>query len=191
MPRELPGELQRLADRYAAFAVDEARGNSALYEKLALAVTNSPEILAFIAGLPVSRRQPNLFLAAVRHVCGIPEDADRLLMAVRQEPDRIRAVMLSHTTQTNEPGRCAVLLPLLALLPPPAGSHRGRRVSRPLPAAGPLRLRLWDETRRAGGSGRSGFPVPGERVYAVAEGGPAGRVADGPRPRSARSPLRR
>ena len=34
-------------------------------------------------------------------------------------PDELRATMLPRTTQTNEPARCAVLLPLLAALPQP------------------------------------------------------------------------
>jgi hypothetical protein len=59
MPKELPGVLQRIADRYAAFAADEARGNSAVYEKLALAIADAPEILDFIASLPAPRSQPN------------------------------------------------------------------------------------------------------------------------------------
>ena len=52
--------------------------------------------------------QPNLFLAAVRHVCGIPRDAEDLRQSVRIFGVQIREVMLSHTTQTNEPARCAV-----------------------------------------------------------------------------------
>jgi hypothetical protein len=111
--------LQRIAERYAAFAADEARGNSPIYEKLALDIAHSPELLAFIAGLPPDRRQPNLLLAAVRHRCGVSPDIDSLLAAVRQEHAHIRALMLSRTNQTNEPARCAVLLPLLARLPQP------------------------------------------------------------------------
>jgi hypothetical protein len=115
----VPGNLQRIANRYAAFAVDEARGASAIYEKLALDIAASPELLAFIASLPADRQQPNLFLAAVRYLCGVPRDADGLIGQVRQYGTRIRELMLSRTTQTNEPGRCSVLLPLLAQLPQP------------------------------------------------------------------------
>ena len=39
------GELQRLADWYAAFATDEAHGQSDIYERLALGVAASPELL--------------------------------------------------------------------------------------------------------------------------------------------------
>jgi hypothetical protein len=113
------GELARLAQRYARFAADEAHGECEIYEQLALAVAGSEELLAFVASLPADRRQPNLFLAAVRHVCGVPDSADRLVQIVRQQPGQIREVMVSRTTQTNEPARCSVLLPVLARLPQP------------------------------------------------------------------------
>jgi hypothetical protein len=58
-------------------------------------------------------------MAAVRSLHGVPENGNRLVAAVRRERDRIRSVMLSRTTQTNEPARCSVLLPLLAELPEP------------------------------------------------------------------------
>jgi hypothetical protein len=113
------GELERISARYLRFAVDEARGESELYERLALAVAASRELLTFLAGLPSEKRQPNLFLAAVRHLCGIPESEDGLVEMVRREHRRIGALMLARTTQTNEPGRCSALLPVLAQLPQP------------------------------------------------------------------------
>ena len=112
-------DLNRIAARYRAFAIDEARGASEVYESLALGIAASPEILDFIASLPADRRQPNLFLAAVRHVCGVPENTAHLRSLLRQEHERIRSVMLSRTTQTNEPARCSVLLPVFAQLPQP------------------------------------------------------------------------
>jgi hypothetical protein len=112
-------ELHRISERYRAFAVDEARGVSEAYETLALGIAASPEILDFIASVPADRRQPNLFLAAVRQVCGVPENMTHLKSSLRQAHERIRSVMLSRTTQTNEPARCSVLLPVLARLPQP------------------------------------------------------------------------
>ena len=112
-------QLEGIAERYAAFARDEARGSSAAYERLALAVASSDDLLKFIATLPSEKRQPNLFLAAVRHVCGVPRSIDDLTQFVRARQVEIRQVMLSRTTQTNEPARCAVLLPLLAQLTQP------------------------------------------------------------------------
>lgn len=112
-------ELYRISERYKGFAVSEARGVSEAYERLALAIAASPEILEFIASVPADRRQPNLFLTALRQVCGVPENMTHLNSSLRQARERIRSVMLSRTTQTNEPARCSVLLPILARLPQP------------------------------------------------------------------------
>lgn len=112
-------ERKRIADRYATFAADEARGSSEIYERLAQAVAGSPDVLEFLATLPAERRQPNLFLAAVRHLFGVPNGERQLIDIVRRKHESIRELMLSRTTQTNEPARCAVLLPLLARLPQP------------------------------------------------------------------------
>ena len=108
-----------LANRYRTFAAYAARGNSPIYERLALGIAACPEVLAFLSTLPLDRRRPNLFLSAVRHVRGVPEDIDHLVEIVRQHHEAIREVMLSRSTQTNEPARCALLLPLLASLPQP------------------------------------------------------------------------
>jgi hypothetical protein len=108
-----------IAERYRRFATNEARGSSPLYEVLATQVASSTKLLAFLEGLPVDRRQPNLFFAAVRHVAGLPADVHALEEAVELWGAPIAATMQSRTTQTNEPGRCAVLLPVLAGLPQP------------------------------------------------------------------------
>jgi hypothetical protein len=111
--------LKGIAERHAAFAIDEARGFSEAHEKLALAIAQSGDLLQFIATFPVEKRQPNLFLAAVRHVCCVPRGVDELRQFVRASEAQIREVMVSRKTQTNEPARCAVLLPLLAQLAQP------------------------------------------------------------------------
>jgi hypothetical protein len=69
--------------------------------------------------LPREKRQPNLFLAATRHLFGTPACWDQLRSRVLQDKDALRAVMLARSTQTNEPGRCAALLPVLTGLPEP------------------------------------------------------------------------
>jgi hypothetical protein len=114
-----PDELAAIARRYERFATTEARGSSPVYEALALAVAGSPQLLGFLASLPSERRQPNLFLAALRHVGGVPRDGEEMEATVGAHGDRVREVMLSRTTQTNEPARCAVLLPVLARLSQP------------------------------------------------------------------------
>jgi hypothetical protein len=112
-------DLAAIARRYERFATAEVRGASPVYERLALAVAGSPGLLAFLGSLPPERRQPNLFLAAVRHIAGVPRDGADMEAIVLAHAPRIRAVMLSRTTQTNEPARCAVLLPVLAGLRQP------------------------------------------------------------------------
>jgi hypothetical protein len=110
---------ERTAETYRRFAALEARGRSPLYECLAERVAEDGHVLAFLLTLPRAKRQPNLLFAAVRHRLGTPVDwpdfRDRLL----SEPDAVRDVMLARSTQTNEPARCATLLPLLAALPQP------------------------------------------------------------------------
>src|SRR6266571_641153 len=111
--------LSKLAERYVRFAGIEACGSSPTYEQLALAVSRSPELLEFLAGLPEDRQQPNLFFAAVRKTAGVPRGGDHLVEIVREQAPHVRQIMLARTTQTNEPARCAVLLPALARLPQP------------------------------------------------------------------------
>jgi hypothetical protein len=111
--------LRPLRDRYLAFAENEAKGVSPLYEQLARAVSESEPLLRFIAALPAAKQQPNLVFAAVRHLYGAPRDARHLAELVERHPEPIRRLILARSTQTNEPGRCAVLLPSLARLPQP------------------------------------------------------------------------
>jgi hypothetical protein len=107
------------ADRYRRFADTEARGGSPCYEEWALGVAADRELLALVDELPVAKRQPNLLFAAARYN-GIPAGSFRdFRRALLADWPAARAVMLARRTQTNEPGRCAVLLPILAALPQP------------------------------------------------------------------------
>jgi hypothetical protein len=54
------------SERYAAFAARGAAGNSAIYERLALAVAESDALLERLGRLPEVKRQPNLLFASVR-----------------------------------------------------------------------------------------------------------------------------
>ncbi len=110
---------QQLAARFRRFAEVEARGSSPLYETLALGVAVDPFALEFLERLPEAKRQPNLLFAAVRHLCGAPDDWRTFRAMLEARAEEIRAVMLERRTQTNEPGRCATLLPVLSRLPQP------------------------------------------------------------------------
>lgn len=119
MDVSMEDKADAIAARYRSFAENEALGESDLYAELAHAIADSPGLKGFIAGLPEDRRQPNLFLAAVRHVAGVPAGPQALHATVRAHGGAIREIMCSRTTQTNEPGRCAALLPVLAALEGP------------------------------------------------------------------------
>lgn len=108
-----------IATRYGEFARFEARGRSPVYARIARAIAADRTMLSFLARLPEAKRQPNLLLAAVRYLYGTPEDPGAFLELVRANADEVAAVMLARSTQTNEPARCATLLPVLARLPQP------------------------------------------------------------------------
>jgi hypothetical protein len=109
----------RLAARYRRFAADEAQGVSPIYERLTQDIADSADILRFLMSLPARRRQPNLLLGAATLMARQPLDIAVLTNLVQEREAELRATMLARTTQTNEPARCAVLLPVLAALPQP------------------------------------------------------------------------
>lgn len=110
----MTAQTSQIADRYRRFAMTEAAGHAPAYEALALAIAASPNALAFLAQLPTERQQPNLFLAAIRLVTGRVIASAELDDVLAGHGADIAAVMRSRTTQTNEPARCATLLPALA-----------------------------------------------------------------------------
>jgi hypothetical protein len=110
--------LDRIARSYEEWALD-AVGRSPLYVELARGVARDRELLELLAGLPEPKRQPNLLLAAVQRLCGTPDGPAALRACVLERRDEVVALVLGRRTQTNEPARCATLVPLLATLPPP------------------------------------------------------------------------
>jgi len=113
------GQVEEIAAAYQRFAETEARGRSPLYESLARRVAEDGEILAFLLSLPTAKRQPNMLFAAVRHRLGRFLDWAEFRHVVLTQAEDIGRLMLQRSTQTNEAGRCAVLLPVLARLPQP------------------------------------------------------------------------
>jgi len=107
-----------IAENYRVFG-REARGRSAVYESLAAAVADDDLVLGFLASLPPPKRQLNLLFAAARYLLGAPPDLAGLRTLVRRNGAELTQVMLARRTQTNEPARCATLLPALARLPEP------------------------------------------------------------------------
>jgi hypothetical protein len=105
--------------RYATFAQREALGISPIYARLAEHVAASDPLIRFLAELPEPRQQPNLLFAAMRFLHGVIADPVAWESTLLADAVRVRDTMLARRTQTNEPGRCAVLMPLLAGLPQP------------------------------------------------------------------------
>ncbi|MBO3744665.1 DUF2332 domain-containing protein [Streptosporangiaceae bacterium NEAU-GS5] len=105
------------AEQYRLFSAAEVRGRSALYERLSAEVADDPALVALLDELPPIKRQPNLFFGAARFL-GAPLDGDFRAWTIAHWPD-VRDAMLTRRTQTNEVGRCAVLLPVLARIPGP------------------------------------------------------------------------
>jgi len=112
-------DFAETAARYLRFAETEARGRSLLYEKLTRCIASDRELLSLLLELPKERRQPNLLLAAARYIVGTPRDWSQFRDLLTKEWGAVQAIMLERSTQTNEPARCATLLPLLARLPQP------------------------------------------------------------------------
>jgi hypothetical protein len=108
-----------VAEMYAEFAAGEARGVSPAYERLSLVVSRDHELLTLLEALPPGKRQPNLLFGVVRLLGGPVEDPAAFRDYAMANWPAIQAQMRTRSTQTNEAGRCAVLLPVLAALPQP------------------------------------------------------------------------
>ncbi len=100
--------------RYARFARDEAPGRSDLYAQWAAGVAGDEALAAVLARIPANRRQPPLVFAVTR-MLGAPEGGyDAWAAWVHDHAHEVVAETSSRMLQTNEPQRCAALLPALA-----------------------------------------------------------------------------
>jgi hypothetical protein len=108
-----------ISGQYANFAVREARGASPVYERLALAVGRDERLLGLLAALPAPKQQPNLLFGVVRALGGPVVEPSAFAEYVLANWPAVEAGLRVRVVQTNEAGRCAVLLPVLAALPQP------------------------------------------------------------------------
>ncbi|WP_166354783.1 DUF2332 domain-containing protein [Phytoactinopolyspora limicola] len=107
------------SEQYRNFAEKYARGTSPTYERLAHTVAADSAMIELIDQLPPLKRQPNLLFGAARYLGGPVGDPAAFSDWVRDHWTEVSDVMRNRRTQTNEAGRCAVLLPVLAQLPQP------------------------------------------------------------------------
>lgn len=110
-----------VARQYLDFA-DYARGDSPCFEAWAVGVAEDHELQGWIARLPPVKQQPNLVFAAARwHGVAAPGPYDGLRAALLGDDGTIRDTILRRSTQTNEVGRLAALVPVLAQVSREAG----------------------------------------------------------------------
>lgn len=105
-----------VADRYRDFAA-WASGQSVCFEQWAELVAGDAAVLAWIAALPEAKQQPNLVFAAARwNGVTAPGPYEGLREALLGDRGGIRDTIVSRSTQTNEVGRLATLVPAFAQL---------------------------------------------------------------------------
>ena len=107
------------AAMFADFAAREAHGVSPAYERLSLAISRDDEVLALLGTLPPIKRQPNLLFSVVRFLGGPVEDPAAFRDYTVANWPTVEGQMRTRALQTNDAGRCAVLLPVFAALPQP------------------------------------------------------------------------
>jgi hypothetical protein len=131
--RRMPGETRVIAPAatrrdhcdvttaalYTEFAARDARRESPMYERLSHAVARDDELLARLDALPPVKRQPNLLFGVVRLLGGPVDDPAAFHDYAIAHWPAIEAQLRVRATQTNEAGRCAALLPVLAALRQP------------------------------------------------------------------------
>lgn len=108
-----------VAARYDRFAREEAPGRSALYADWAAGVAGDPAAAGVLARIPETSRQPPLVFAVTR-MLGAPEEPyPSWARWLAVHADDVVAEASARRLQTNEPLRCAALLPALSLIDGP------------------------------------------------------------------------
>ncbi|HEU5025171.1 MAG TPA: DUF2332 domain-containing protein [Spirillospora sp.] len=132
------GRARPLAQTYRRFGEVDAAGTSPLYERVALALSESGEALRAIEAAPARKRNPALILAAL-HDLALAGRAPALAEAytaadgdaaagaaidtLLREPDAVVDIVTRRRTRPDETGRCAVLYPAIAEAAHRAGAN--------------------------------------------------------------------
>ena len=103
-----------VVEQFTRFAAD-AHDESPCFEAWALGVVEDRGVQSLLADLPPGKQQPNLVFAAARwRGLAAPSPYADLRRHLLTDWPGTRAVVLSRSTQTNEVGRLATLLPAFA-----------------------------------------------------------------------------
>src|SRR5690242_2522330 len=132
------GRARTLTQMYRRFAEVDLAGTSPLYERVAVALSESAEALRAIETAPARRRHPTVILAAL-HDLALAGRAPALAAAyaaadgdaaagaaievLMRMTDSVVAVAVRRPVRTNETGRCAVLYPAVAEAARRAGAN--------------------------------------------------------------------
>jgi len=114
---------------YRHFGEVDAAETSPLYERVAVALSESDQALGAIAAAPARKRHPTVILAAL-HDLALAGRAPALAAAyaagdgdaaagaaidtLQRMTDSVVAIAVRPRTRTNETGRCAVVYPAIA-----------------------------------------------------------------------------
>jgi hypothetical protein len=82
-------------------------------------VASDDALCALLTGLPRPKWQPNLVFGAVRYLFGTLANDEEFARVLSNHAAQILGVVRGRSTHTNEPARCATLMPVLARLPQP------------------------------------------------------------------------
>jgi hypothetical protein len=123
------GRPRTLAEVYRRFGEVDAAGTSPLYERVAVALSESGEALRAIEAAPARKRRPAVILAAL-HDLALAGRAPALAAAyaaadgdaaagaaidtLLRMTDEVLTVAVRRPVRTDETGRCAVLYPAIA-----------------------------------------------------------------------------
>src|SRR3954451_22208578 len=123
------GRVRTLAQVYRHFGEVDAAETSPVYERVAVALSESGEALGAIEAAPARKRHPAVILAAL-HDLALAGSAPALAAAyaardgdaaagaaidtLLRMTDSVVAIASRRQTRTNETGRCAVLYPAIA-----------------------------------------------------------------------------
>ncbi len=123
------GRARTLAQVYRRFGEVDAAETSPLYERVAVALSESDEALRAIETAPARKRHPTVILAALHDLAlagRAPElaaayaaadgdaAADAAIDTLLRMTDSVVAIAVRRRMRTNETGRCAVLYPAIA-----------------------------------------------------------------------------
>ena len=127
-------DLSELLDRFAAFS-RTCLPRAPLYSRIGAGIAGDPDVAGLMLAAPAEQHNPALLCNVVHDLVlrGVAPDLARFYPNLTATPatgdpypafrraavdhaDEVRAMLATHHTQTNEVGRCAVLLPVLGLV---------------------------------------------------------------------------